>query len=156
RRKPALASALAACVLVLVSGIAGITRQWRRAEQNAKNEERQRQRAEENAVRSEQVAQFLKDMLKGVQPSVALGRDTVMMREILDKTVERLGKDLTNQPQVVADLRNTIGVVYLDLARYADAEAVLRQALLQRKQLFGDKHQAVADSLANLMVALGK
>jgi eukaryotic-like serine/threonine-protein kinase len=36
--------------------------------------------------KSQQVARFLKDMLKSVDPSVALGRDARMLKEILDKT----------------------------------------------------------------------
>jgi len=154
RRKPALTGALAACALVLVSGIAGITWQWRRAELNAKNEERQRQRAEENAGRSEQVAQFLKDMLKGVAPSAALGRDTTMLREILDKTVERLGKDLKSQPAVEAELRGTIGEAYYALGEYAKAAAMHREALALRSKLLGNEHTAVASSLHDLGIAL--
>lgn len=42
-------------------------------------------------------------MLKGVRPSVALGRDTTMLREILDKTAERVGQDLQDQPEVEAE-----------------------------------------------------
>jgi eukaryotic-like serine/threonine-protein kinase len=37
------------------------------------------------------VAQFLKEMLAGVGPSVALGRDTTMLREILDTAAKRVG-----------------------------------------------------------------
>ena len=72
--------------------------------------------AKAEAAKSQQVAQFLKDMLQGVGPSKALGRDTTLLKEILDKTVVRVGKDLTNQPLVEAELRNTIGEVYLALA----------------------------------------
>src|SRR2546427_6985046 len=67
------------------------------AELNAKTE----------AAKSQQVARFLQDMLNGVGPAVALGRDTRMLQEILDKTAERLGKDLGNQPEVEAALRST-------------------------------------------------
>ena len=62
-------------------------------------------KANREATRSQQVAQFLQDMLKGVGPSVARGRDTAMLREILDKTAQRLDKELKNQPDVEADLR---------------------------------------------------
>jgi len=154
RRKPALAAALAACALALVSGVSGITWQWRRAEQNAKNEERQRQRAEQNAARSEQVAQFLKDMLKGVKPSVALGRDTTMLREILDKTAERLSNDLKNQSTVEAELRSTIGEVYYAIGDYAKAEAMAREALDLWKKVLGPNHAKLASALNKLAEAL--
>jgi len=49
-------------------------------------ERQARRKAETEAVKSRQVTQFLEEMLRGVGPSVARGRDTVMMREILDRT----------------------------------------------------------------------
>ena len=73
-----------------------------------------------------------------------------MLREILDKTAERVGKDLTNQPEVEAELRSTIGRVYWQLAEYDKAEAMHRSALAIRRKLFGNEHTAVADSLQAL------
>jgi serine/threonine protein kinase len=55
-------------------------------------------RARSEAGKSEQVAAFLKEMLQGVGPAKAKGRDTVMLREILEKTAERVGTDLKGQP----------------------------------------------------------
>ena len=74
--------------------------QWRQAKTNERA-------TRTEASKSEQVARFRTDMLKGVGPSVALGRDTKMLKEILDKTAERVSKDLTNQPEVEAQLRMT-------------------------------------------------
>jgi serine/threonine protein kinase len=106
------------------------------------------------ARKSQQVAQFLKDMLGSVGPSVALGRDTTMLREILDKTAERVGTDLTDQPAVQAELCNTIGEVYEALGEYPQAEAMQREALALRKTLFGTDHPDVAASLDSLAYAL--
>ena len=106
---------------------------------------------------SQQVAQFLKDMLKGVGPSVALGRDTKMLREILDKTAGRIGKDLKDQPAVEAELQTTVGQVYIDLAcseNYEKAETMFSEALALRKKLWGNEHREVADSLKNLAYVL--
>ena len=64
------------------------------------------------------MAQFLKDILEGVVPSVALGRDSTMLKEILDKTAERVGKDLKDQPEVEAELRSTIGTTYCELGEW--------------------------------------
>jgi tetratricopeptide (TPR) repeat protein len=105
------------------------------------------QKAETEAARSEQVARFMKDMLKGVGPSVAAGRDTTMLREILDKTAERVGKELTNQPEVEAELRATMGATYLELSQLAEAEAMEREALRLRKSLYGETNLLVAASL---------
>jgi tetratricopeptide (TPR) repeat protein/tRNA A-37 threonylcarbamoyl transferase component Bud32 len=111
-------------------------------------------KANREASRSHQVAQFLQDMLLGVGPSVAQGRDTAMLREILDKTAQRLDKELKDHPDVEADLRNTIGKVYLDLGQYTNAEAMYRQALAMQKKLLPSEHPVVATALRNLGGAL--
>jgi len=93
-------------------------------------------------------------MLQGVGPSVALGRDTTMLKEILDKTADRVGQDLTNQPEVEADLRYIIGTVYEELGAHEKAEQNQREALAIRRKLFGNRHPAVADSLTELCYTL--
>ena len=55
-------------------------------------------------------------------PEVALGRDTTLMRAILDKTAGRVSKDLTNQPEVAAQLQSIIANTYLRLSVFDKAE----------------------------------
>jgi serine/threonine protein kinase len=112
--------------------------------------EADRKKAETESSKSRQVAQFLKDMLSGVGPSVALGRDATLLREILDKTAERVGKDLKDQPEVEAELRQVIGNVQRALGEYDKAEAMLRESLAIRRRIFGEEHLSVADSLLAL------
>jgi serine/threonine protein kinase len=111
--------------------------------------------ANTEAIKSGQVAKFLQDTLKGVGPSVALGRDTTMLRDILNQTAGRL-EDLKAQPAVEADLRATLGNVYSDLGEFAIAESMLRKALSLRKQFLGDVHADVASSLNDLAEVLRK
>jgi len=51
--------------------------------------------ANREASRSQQVARFFQDMLKGVGPLVALGRNTTMLREMLDSTAAFQAASLT-------------------------------------------------------------
>src|SRR5262249_10778282 len=150
RRKPVLAGLAASTAILLLAVLVGspiaayrINRERQRAEQNA-NE------AKQNAARSEQVAQFLKDMFDGVGPSVALGRDTTILREILDKAVKRIGIELTNQPIVEAEMQEIIGTVYSQLGEYAQAEAMHRAVLAQRKKALGNEHRDVAVAINNI------
>ena len=93
----------------------------------------------------------MKDMLKGVGPSVALGRDTKLLREVLDQTVEkRLNSDLAGQPEVEAELRETLAMVLRELGEYPHAEALLRQALSLQRNLHGEQHEDVASVFDNL------
>ena len=157
----AVTLALAVGLTAALVGFKQARRERDRAELLAKQEAAQRQRAEADekkaaaeAAKSQQVAQFLKDMLRSVDPIVALGRDTTMLREILDKTAERVGKDLKDQPEIEAELLSIIGNTYLEVADYPKAEAMHREALRLRKALFGETNRWVADSLHNLSITL--
>ncbi len=161
RRNPALAIASSSGLLLLVAGLVVST--WlavraTRAEHKQIELRRQTEMAEQAALvearRSEQVAQFLKDALGSVGPSVALGRDTKLLREILERTAFRVGKDLTNQPGVEADLRTVLGDVYQELGDYGQAEAMHRRALALRKALPTREDAKAAVSLSNLALAL--
>ena len=112
--------------------------------------------AELEAAKSRQVAQFLENMLQGVRPAVALGQDTTMLRAILDKTSARVGHDLANQPEVEAELWNTIGKVYNAIGQYQKAETLFRKALAIRVNLFGHESLAVADTLDGLAESLSR
>jgi serine/threonine protein kinase/tetratricopeptide (TPR) repeat protein len=110
-------------------------------------------KAQTEAARSAVVARFMEDMLEGVGPSVALGRDTTLLSEILDKTAKQLD-DLTDQPDVEAELRNTIGEVYLALGDSAKAEAMQRAALALQVKSLGSDNLDVATTKYDLARAL--
>src|SRR5262249_52398397 len=63
-----------------------------------KNEARLRRRAQDEADRNKEFAGFFKTMLRGIRPETARGRDTTVLRELLDQTAARLYTELTNQP----------------------------------------------------------
>jgi serine/threonine protein kinase/tetratricopeptide (TPR) repeat protein len=103
--------------------------------------------------KSAQVAQFMKDMLKGVAPSKALGRDTTMLKEILDKTAERLGKELTNQPEVELEMRDVLAWTYMDLGLFKPMEQMAQQSLRVSRARFGERSPETARALTRLGVA---
>lgn len=105
------------------------------------------------ALENRQVAQVLKEMLAGVQPAVAMGRDTALLRELLETTANRLGTDFKGQPEVEAELRTTLGSVYRELGEYERSETMLREALRLRREA-GTETPAVADALVELASTL--
>jgi serine/threonine protein kinase len=113
-----------------------------------------RQRTE--AAKSRQVTLFLKEMLQGVGPSVALGRDTAMLKEILNKTAKRVGKEMARQPEVEAELRSLIGELYYEIKKYPEAESMQREALRINQRLFRQESQQAAASLNDLGLVLWK
>jgi serine/threonine protein kinase len=126
----------------------------RREAQTAQaSESREREKAQTEATKSKQVAQFLKEMLQGVGPSKALGRDTTMLREILDKTVERVGRELTNQPETELELRKVLAGTYQDLGLYPQMEEMAKENLRLSRAGFGEENEVVSQALLQLGVA---
>src|SRR5258705_10545569 len=76
--------------------------------------------AQERQSRREarQVKQFLEEMLQRVGPNVAVGRDTAILRDILDQTASRVGKELTNQPAGETGMRSVIGALYYETPQF--------------------------------------
>jgi serine/threonine protein kinase/tetratricopeptide (TPR) repeat protein len=134
--------------LILVSAALAKERQSRREADVARRE------AESEAVRSKQATKFLEDMLQGVGPSAARGRDTTMLHEILDQTAQSIGQDMTNQPAVEAEMRNVMGRLYQQIGNYARAEEMHRAALAIDQKLFGPESQEVAATLNYLGLVL--
>ncbi len=111
-------------------------------------------KADTEAAKSRQVTRFLEDMLQGVGPSVASGKDTKLLREILDKTAGRVGKELTNQPEVELELRTLTGRVYREIGNYDLAAKMHRAALSLNREQFGSASEQAASSLDDLGQAL--
>src|SRR6266568_1940392 len=110
--------------------------------------------ARTEAGKSREVSQFLKDMLRGVGPSVALGRDTTMLREMLDKTTERVGKELANEPETEVELRNTLAEVCQELGLYDKMEKMARENVQLARAQLGQQNALLADALAELGAAM--
>jgi non-specific serine/threonine protein kinase/serine/threonine-protein kinase len=89
-------------------------------------------------------------MLKGAGPGTALGRDTTMLREILDHTARRLDAELRDSPEVAMDLRETLGLVDRELGDYATAEPLLRKVVEYRRTQNGNGSPELAAALDNL------
>ena len=120
------------------------------------NERRARLKAQTEEARSRQITQFLKNMLEGVGPSVARGRNTEMLREILDRTAQQIGEQVGNQPTVEAEIRGLIGRLYLEIGNYEGAESMARAALELHQKLTGPRSAAAASALNDLGMALWK
>jgi eukaryotic-like serine/threonine-protein kinase len=149
QRNKVLVGAGSAIVLSLVLGLAAAIyslkneRLAHAAAEAARNQALQDRRvALEEAAKSRQVTKFLGEMLQSVGPSVAVGRDTSLLREVADRTADRVGVDLTNQPAVQAEIWHMLGGVYRELGEHARAEKMLKHSL--------DKRETTPTSSTNL------
>ena len=165
-RKYRLPAALAAgFVLVVTAGLVASLTFWRQAavargraeerriaaeasEANARDEA---EKARSERDKAERIAQFMGRTLSGVGPSVALGRDTTMLREMMDRAAQRIEEgELRDSPRAELKLRLTIGDTYRQLAAYDKAENILGPTLALAHNLKPSDPAAVAGALHSL------
>jgi eukaryotic-like serine/threonine-protein kinase len=115
-----------------------------RAETARDDAEKHKRTAELEGARSTQVAQFMKNMLTGVGPQVARGRDTTLLRAILDQEAARIRADVSTQLEVTVDLLETLGLVYSAIGEHRLGEHLLWEALNRHERQHGRKNLVVA------------
>lgn len=141
RRARILAGVLGSAALItLVFGVFAV-----RAEQSARAAER---RAEEAADASRQVADFLVDLFEVADPEKGSGENTTA-REILDAGASKIDRELAEQPEIAARLKDTIGMVYRIIGATDEARRLVEEALATRESVLGPDHPDVAASLVN-------
>ncbi|MEI2723020.1 MAG: tetratricopeptide repeat protein [Verrucomicrobiota bacterium] len=154
RRNRVAVAAVTAVAVALILGLGSSLLLFFREKASLERAVAAEQSATAQARKSQTVAEFLKVMLKSLDPALAQGRHARILHKILDQTVERIATDLASQPEIAAEMRSLIGHAYWELEDYAKAEAMYREALQARKELFGEAHALVATSLNDLGNAL--
>ena len=132
---------MAAIVVALAIGLGVSTTMFFRAEIA-------REQAVNEARKAERINTFMQEMLGSVNPA-EMGKD-VTVRQALDEAAERVETELTDQPEIMAEVRSTIGNTYAALGLYDAAELHLKEALATRRRVLGDDHPDVATGLHNL------
>jgi serine/threonine protein kinase/tetratricopeptide (TPR) repeat protein len=122
----------------------------READAALQQAEADKEKFKTEAAKSEQVTQFLEDMLQGVGPSYAHGRDTAMLKEILDRTAQRVSTEMTNQPEIQIKLRTLIGRIYLEIGEYRLAAEIQRETITLDRTQSGAESAEVATALNDL------
>ena len=147
RRNRAAFLSGAVILSVLVAGL-GVTLRLYSREANARRlAQRAERTATTEAAKSRQVANFLENMLQSVQPSVAMGRDTTLLRELLIRTTAQVSIALTNQPEVQGEICWVLGQTYLQISDYKSALALDQRSLGLRRAALGNDSLPVSQSL---------
>ncbi len=127
------------------------------AEQSQAREQQLRAKAEasakaakDEANKSKQVSLFMEDMLKGAGPSAALGRDTTLLREIMDKATARADAALKDQPEALAQLLSKITATYDSLGDHKKHDVLTREVYQLRLGLNKGDNPDLADAMLNL------
>src|SRR5262249_24087574 len=85
--------------------------------------------AQTQATRAREMSPFLKQTLLSIDPLIAQGRDTSVLRDVLSKTTRRLETELGDQNETRAELYLLVGQVYTLIGQPRDAQAALRQCI---------------------------
>jgi tetratricopeptide (TPR) repeat protein len=149
RNKPLAIAGTALLALLLVVAIGSpiaalrINRERQQAESNGR-------RAQIEAAKSRRVASFLEDMLLSAGPSVARGRDATIIREILEKTSEDVGRKFKDLPEVRGDIWLELGFAYVDIGDHPRAITNLEKAVASYRLAFPGDHKHLALALGQL------
>jgi serine/threonine-protein kinase len=108
-----------------------------------------RNAALEESARTERIQHFMMNLFQGGDEAAGPS-DSMRVITLLDRGVQE-AQVLNTEPEVQAELYQTLGGIYQKLGKFDKADSLLNSALDERKKLFGPDSRQVADSL----VALG-
>ena len=115
-RRNLAAVAVTLVALVLVTGAAVVsTVQYLRADRQQRT--------------AEQVGGFLQEMLASIDPEVARGQDTALLKSLLDRAAHDLDENRVPDRRAAAGLHGTVGRTYASIAAYDEAIRHLEQTL---------------------------
>jgi serine/threonine protein kinase/tetratricopeptide (TPR) repeat protein len=110
-------------------------------------------RAEREALRearaAQQVSEFLVEIFRLSDPSVARGNE-ITAREILDRGARRIETELADQPVVQARMMRTMGEVYENLGLYEPSKELIDASLTTLRAQLGEDDVETLESLVAL------
>jgi serine/threonine protein kinase/tetratricopeptide (TPR) repeat protein len=101
------------------------------------------------AARTQRIQKFMTNLFQGGDASAAPA-DSLRVVTLLDRGVQE-AQSLNSEPEVQADLYETLGTIYQKLGKHDQANTLLNSSLEERKSIYGADTAPVAESL----VALG-
>ena len=100
------------------------------------------------ATRTRRIQNFTMSLFDGGEKDFAPA-DDLRAVTLVDRGVHE-ARGLAAEPGVQADLYETLGGIYQKLGKLPQAEALINEALTQRKTLYGSRHPDVAQNLVTL------
>jgi eukaryotic-like serine/threonine-protein kinase len=142
KRNKALVTGVSAAFLVLIAGVVATAWQAREAT---------RGRAEAKRERDVAVAtvDFLGRMLWSASPDESMGREPTI-REVLDVAGSMAVKETTDNPEVAATVRETIGRTYRAIGQFQEAQKHQRASLDVMTRIYGPNDRRTLNMSRNL------
>ena len=148
RRHPVGVTASAAVLLLILGFSIAMTVLFQRAVE-------ERKRTEQERGRAESVSDFLQDLFEIPDPSLSRG-ETITAREVLDRGADKITKELRDQPELQAELMDSMGRAYRSLGLYAPARVLLERSLANRRATLDRNDPQIAESLHALAYLVRK
>jgi serine/threonine protein kinase/tetratricopeptide (TPR) repeat protein len=149
RRNKMLVTGTFVVFLTLIVGVVVSTWQAVRAR-------RAEVRAQAETATAQAVVDFLQnDLLAQASANKQAGPKTkpdpdLKVRTVLDRAAERIEGKFAKQPEVEAEIRQTIGQTYNDLGLYPEARKQLEQALTLRRRVLGPDNPKTIETMLSL------
>lgn len=163
RRHRALVAGIAAVFVVLAGGVivsSALAIRANRAGQVATLERNralaEKQRADDESAAAKAVNRFLQEDLLSQASAYQQARPgskpdpDLKVRTALDRAAARIEGKFDKQPVVEASIRQTIGMTYLELGIYPEAQRQLERTIELRRRVLGDDHPDELTSLRSL------
>jgi len=151
------AAAIALVSLAALSLIAGsILALWQAREAGLQRDAAvaAREISDKEALKSKTTLAFMNRLFEQADPSRTRG-ETMTAREILDKGAKQIQQDLTEQPEIRAEMMTAIGKAQIGLGLYTDSLPLLEEATtLNRDALV--THATTAIAYATALARLGR
>jgi non-specific serine/threonine protein kinase/serine/threonine-protein kinase len=106
-------------------------------------------KARSEAETARKVSELLVGVFADLDPEAQMGQNS-STSAMLDRGVERIRSELSDQPVVRARLLGTVGNAYRNLGRFDEARPLLEEALQLREEHVGTTHSEVAESYVSL------
>ena len=114
---------------------------------------RQLRRITRERDRADRVSNFMTQMFKVSDPSEARG-NTITAREILDRASKEIDTGLKGDPELRAQMMDTMGQVYNSLGLYSHGTELLKQTVAVRREVLGPNNVQTLSAIQELGLAL--
>lgn len=139
-RRHRIGAAFAAALVLVVAGFTVI-------------QARQLRRTTRERDRADRVTEYMANMFNVSNPSEARG-NTITAREVLDKASRDIDSNLTQDPELQAQMMALMARVYGSLGLYSKSETLARQTVTIRTRLLGPEHPQTLAARSQLETAI--
>lgn len=149
--------------LSVVAGIAATVWQARTASEQARVASAERDRARLEADKAARLSAFLQSMMLTASPNwntPGFGSSSdVTLIEVIDEAAQRVKTEFAEQPESLAKIQHSLGLIYAFRGRYEEGESQLRAAHELSLRLYGEEHPETLQNtrdLAGLLMLKGE